>query len=170
MNSVDPKLVRDVRHAILSGHKANLKTLLPKAKPNEWILDRSGWTLAHEAAMNGTLEVVEEVLNYCPAQINARNSRHETPLMFAVWRADVHLIKAFLERGADPTAVSIIGSVSKNPENENDENENPGTIVRIEKHVVEWIPNWLDDEARAKIVALLQRENLRDQSNLRIVG
>lgn len=65
----------------------------------------------HAAAQSGTCAAISQILDR-GADVNARASGGETPLMFAAARGKLDAIGLLIERGADVNAVSDAGNTA----------------------------------------------------------
>jgi len=79
--------------------------LIEKGANIHWKGGRHNYSELHIAAYNGCNEIIELLIEN-GADINARNKRGETPLMYAIENGKVQTAKIFIDKGADIKATN----------------------------------------------------------------
>merc|ERR1712093_423259 len=88
-----------------------VKLVKEKASDSLAYHTKKGWTLVHTAALFGNLDGAEELLHH--VQVNARDNKDNTPLMWAAYSDHVSGIKILLAHGADPSICNSDGRNAK---------------------------------------------------------
>jgi hypothetical protein len=98
--------------AALAGEYFQLADLLRHNGADPYVRGYMGMTPLHGAAFSGNLEVVRILIEYDPADINARDEDGSTPLLFASQCQDFKdgsVLQLLLEHGADVNVQDQIG-------------------------------------------------------------
>lgn len=100
---------RPLHVAALAGDLEMLQELMRANRTAIHDLDMTSGCLLHAAVVGGSPEVVDFVLQQCPAMVDQRNSQGATPLHFAVKHGYADIVRLLLSSGASPTAVTSAG-------------------------------------------------------------
>lgn len=74
--------------------------------------DKDGWTVLHHAALGGDHDDVMRMLIHAGADVNARTSGNETPLMISASKGKVEEVRELIEGGADVNAANNVGETA----------------------------------------------------------
>lgn len=111
LNTRDPGTGETALHISVKAHNDNWVGFLLNKGANTEIKDREGNTALHDAALMGDPTAMAYLISM-KAKVDATNNNGETPLILAVHRKDIDLVRQLVEAGADPKAQDTIAGKS----------------------------------------------------------
>ncbi|XP_028809298.1 uncharacterized protein LOC114763708 [Denticeps clupeoides] len=99
--------------AVWKGDAEALSQFIRKESPkNVNKPNKDGWIPLHNAAYCGHLECLKVLLHAYPDTINRRTNRNQTPIILAVARKHLSIVKYLLMKGADPNISNNVGETA----------------------------------------------------------
>lgn len=105
MKTLQPPAHSDVLEAAESGNIAPWTTQILRGSLEVDFRDKQGLTLMHHAVWRQEYKLVTQLLDVAGCPVDVQGGEDQTPLMIAVAKGDLKLVKMLLDRGADVEAV-----------------------------------------------------------------
>jgi len=111
LNTRDPSTGETALHISVKAHQDNWVGFLLNKGADPEVKDRDGNTPLHDAALMGDQTAMTFLIGM-NAKVNATNNNGETPLILAVHRKDIALVRQLVDAGADPRIQDTIAGKS----------------------------------------------------------
>ncbi len=111
LNARDPGTGETALHISVKAHADNWVGFLLNKGADTSIRDREGNTALHDAALFGDTTALAYLLSV-NAKVDPTNNRGETPLILAVQRRDLTLVRQLVDAGANPKLQDTVAGKS----------------------------------------------------------